>query len=102
MIKDLIREEIEEAKKEEPTLKDVAKKLGVPMKEEQVTTEGLENLDPQVIADLMAKLVHELWPAIAGGAATAAATSDDVKQKVKDFFVGSDVADDPRLYDDED
>jgi len=44
MIKDLIREEIEEANKERPSVKDIAKKLGAPVKEEQVTNEGIEHL----------------------------------------------------------
>ena len=84
MIKDLIKEEIEEAKKE-PTLKDVAEKLGVPMKEEeQVTTEGLENITPEnimLVLQALAKMGVELSPAaLGGGVAAAALKIKDAKQ----------------------
>lgn len=55
MIKDLIKEEFEEAKKKKPSVKDIAKKLGAPVKEEQVTQEAFEHL-----ADLTPEQVEML------------------------------------------
>ena len=73
MIKEIIREEIEEAKKEEEqflTLDQVAQKLGVPMKEEeQVTQEAFEHiaeLSPEQMAMLKDGLMNLIQ--VAGGA----------------------------------
>ena len=99
MIKQIIREEIEEAKKEEPTLMDVAKKLGAPVKEEQVTNEGIENITPENIMLVMQALIKmgvELSPAILGGGMVAAA------MKIKDAMKDKEVDDDKRFYDDKD
>jgi len=100
MIKDIIREEIEEAKKEEPiTLDQVAKKLGAPVKKEQVTNEGIENLTPEnimLVLQALAKMGVELSPALLGGGIVGAA------MKIKDAMQDQEVDDDPRFYDDED
>ncbi len=100
MIKDIIREEIEEAKKEKPlSLNQVAKKLGAPVKEEQVTNEGIENITPEnvmLVMQALAKMGVELSPAILGGGMAAAA------MKIKDLMKDKEVDDDPRFYDDKD
>ena len=74
MIKDIIREEIEEAKKEEEqslTLDQVAQKLGVPMKEEeQVTQEAFEHiaeLSPEQMAMLKDGLMNLIQVAGSAG-----------------------------------
>jgi len=99
MIKDIIREEIEEAKKEKPSVKDIAKKLGAPVKEEQITNEGIENITPEnimLVLQALAKMGVELSPALLGGGIVAAA------MKIKDAMQDQEVDDDPRFYDDED
>ena len=100
MIKDIIREEMKKAKKEKPmTLKQVANKLGAPVKEEQVTNEGIENITPEnimLVLQALAKMGVELSPAILGGGVAAAA------MKIKDLMKDQEVDDDPRFYDDED
>ena len=74
MIKNIIREEIEEAKKEEEqslTLDQVAQKLGVPMKEEeQVTQEAFEHiaeLSPEQMAMLKDGLMNLIQVAGSAG-----------------------------------
>ena len=74
MIKQIIREEIEEAKKEEEqslTLDQVAQKLGVPMKEEeQVTQEAFEHiaeLSPEQMAMLKDGLMNLIQVAGSAG-----------------------------------
>ena len=98
MIKDIIREEIEEAKKEQPlSLDQVAKKLGVPSKD--MKNEGIENITPEnimLVMQALAKMGVELSPAILGGGMAAAA------MKIKDLMKDKEVDDDPRFYDDED
>ena len=99
MIKQIIREEIEEAKKEKPSVKDIAKKLGAPVKEEQITNEGIENITPEnimLVLQALAKMGVELSPALLGGGIVAAA------MKIKDAMQDQEVDDDPRFYDDED
>ena len=100
MIKDMIREEMEQAKKEEPlSLKQVASKLGAPVKEEQTTNEGIENITPEnimLVLQALAKMGVELSPAILGGGIVGAA------MKIKDAMKDQEVDDDPRFYDDED
>ncbi len=100
MIKDIIREEMNKAKKEKPmTLKQVANKLGAPVKKEQVTNEGIENITPEnimLVLQALAKMGVELSPAILGGGVAAAA------MKIKDLMKDQEVDDDPRFYDDED
>ena len=100
MIKDIIREEIEQAKNEQQptTLNQIAKKLGAPVKEEQVTNEGIENITPEnimLVMQALAKMGVELSPAIIGGAGVAGAA------KIKDLMKDEEVPDDPRLYDDQ-
>ena len=96
MIKDIIREEMEKAKKEKPaTLNQIAKKLGVPDKE--VKKEGIENITPEnimLVMQALAKMGVELSPAILGGGMAAAA------MKIKDLMKDKVVDDDPRFYDD--
>ena len=96
MIKDIIREEMEKAKKEKPvTLNQIAKKLGVPDKE--VKKEGIENITPEnimLVMQALAKMGVELSPAILGGGMVAAA------MKIKDLMKDQEVDDDPRFYDD--
>ena len=96
MIKDIIREEMEKAKKEKPvTLDQIAKKLGVPDKE--VKKEGIENITPEnimLVMQALAKMGVELSPAILGGGMVAAA------MKIKDLMKDQEVDDDPRFYDD--
>jgi hypothetical protein len=98
MIKDIIREEIEEAKKEQPlSLDQVAKRLGVPSKD--MKNEGIENITPEnimLVMQALAKMGVELSPAILGGGMAAAA------MKIKDLMKDKEVDDDPRFYDDED
>ena len=98
MIKDIIREEMEKAKKQKPvTLDQIAKKLGVPGKE--VKKEGIENITPEnimLVMQALAKMGVELSPAILGGGMAAAA------MKIKDLMKDKEVDDDPRFYDDED
>ena len=98
MIKQIIREEIEEAKKEKPTtLNQIAKKLGVPNKD--IKKEGIENITPEnimLVMQALTKMGVELSPAILGGGMVAAA------MKIKDLMKDQEVDDDPRFYDDED
>ena len=98
MIKQIIREEIEEAKKEKPTTLDqIAKKLGVPNKD--IKKEGIENITPEnimLVMQALTKMGVELSPAILGGGMVAAA------MKIKDLMKDQEVDDDPRFYDDED
>jgi transcriptional regulator with XRE-family HTH domain len=101
MIKEMIMEEIEEAKKDEPlSLDQVAKKLGAPVnEEEQATNEGIENITPEnimLVLQALAKMGVELSPALLGGGVVAAA------MKIKDAMQDQEVDDDPRFYDDED
>ena len=100
MIKDIIREEMEQAKQEDPlSLKQVANKLGAPVKEEQTTNEGIENITPEnimLVLQALAKMGVELSPALLGGGMVAAA------MKIKDLMKDKEVDDDPRFYDDED
>ena len=82
MIKQIIREEIEEAKKEKPTTLDqIAKKLGVPNKD--IKKEGIENITPEnimLVMQALTKMGVELSPAILGGGMVAAA------MKIKDLM----------------
>ena len=98
MIKDIIREEMQKAEKENPlSLDQVAKKLGVPDKD--IKNEGIENITPEnimLVMQALAKMGVELSPAILGGGMAAAA------MKIKDLMKDKEVDDDPRFYDDED
>jgi len=90
MIKQIIREEIEEAKKEEPTLMDVAKKLGAPVKEEeQVTNEAFEHLaelTPEQMAMLKDGLMNLIQ--VAGSAGGLMIMLDKIGQEMSKMKKG--------------
>ena len=93
MIKNIIREEIEEAKKEDEqdlTLGQVAKKLGVPMKEEeQVTQEAFEHiaeLSPEQMAMLKDGLMNLIQ--VAGSAGGLMIMLDKIGQEMSKMKKG--------------
>ena len=90
MIKDIIREEIEEAKKEKPlSLNQVAKKLGAPVKEEQVTQEAFEHiadLSPEQMAMLKDGLMNLIQ--VAGSAGGLMVMLDKIGQEMSKMKKG--------------
>ena len=90
MIKDIIREEIEEAKKEKPlSLNQVAKKLGAPVKEEQVTQEAFEHiadLSPEQMVMLKDGLMNLIQ--VAGSAGGLMVMLDKIGQEMSKMKKG--------------
>jgi hypothetical protein len=99
LLKEIIKEELDNMTEKESPIIAVADAVGVPMEEEQIE-EGLENLTPenlQMAVDMLIKMSQEFAPVIAGTGLLAAA------MKAKEMLAGAeevDTRDD--LYDDED
>jgi len=90
LLKQIIKEELDNMTEKENPIIAVADAVGVPMEEEQVTNEGIENITPEnimLVLQALAKMGVELSPALLGGGVVAAA------MKIKDAMQDQEVVD---------